>query len=573
MTHRRRSSFASILLSFVVAAVTASTIVLTACSSNDARRPGNIDGGTTPAPTLTTVPTAHPTAPGSGTPPLATPVLSPQGANVATCATVQFVEDGGFGSGTWSVSSPDAGGGTISATGLYTAPKQDPIVGDGGVTRSSTPATITYKEAMRGAATATVNYATAFPGAEAIVPIGTNPQATQNVPFEHIFAANRSGSKRVYAVVNGPTSPSKVEIYVSNNGGASFTGPTLYNTGADVNYVTAAVDAANSNILYMVYYAAYPGPAFGTSVRLAVSLDGGMTFPNEYVIADSNSTMPEFGAPDVTSPGPDQVIVAGVGVSANVNGAYAAAFTSNNHGQNIGVQGTVGVRPTSGGQSYATSLKNEGTVHADCGPDQNGNQATVRVFANASGAACMVYRWVGSGCPSPNADVVQCSSNSGSTWSAPLALVTPQSISRDIPTGALSPSGTVAVTWLEKVGTEDEVHVAFSMNGGASFPTRSVYPKATRTRFSGVDTFRPVVQWEAENLWLSQTFDASNQASVVVDKTCDYGTTWSGALQFGKANATDIYQTLGLVPGGTPNAMTLFVAKNTNQLVSITLTK
>jgi len=146
------------------------------------------------------------------------------------------------------------------------------------------------------------------------------------------------------------------------------------------------------------------------------------------------------------------------------------------------------------------------------------------------------------------------------------------SVARDIPTGALSANGTVAVTWLEKVATKDEVHVAFSMNGGTSFPTRTVYPAATRTRFGAGDTFRPVVQWDAENLWLSQTFDSSNQASVVVDKTCDYGTTWSGALQFGKTNGSDTYQNLGLVPGGTTNAMSLFVAKNTNQLVSITLT-
>ena len=274
----------------------------------------------------------------------------------------------------------------------------------------------------------------------------------------------------------------------------------------------------------------------------------------------------------MTSPGPDQVIVAGVATDPNVSGAYAAAFPSNHRGQNIGVRGTVGVRPTSAGQAYAASVKNGGTVHAECGPDQNGNQETVRVFANASGAACMVYRWLGTGCPSPNANVVQCSSDSGSTWSTPLAVVTPMSVARDIPTGALSANGTVAVTWLEKVATKDEVHVAFSMNGGTSFPTRTVYPAATRTRFGAGDTFRPVVQWDAENLWLSQTFDSSNQASVVVDKTCDYGTTWSGALQFGKTNGSDTYQNLGLVPGGTTNAMSLFVAKNTNQLVSITLT-
>ena len=69
------------------------------------------------------------------------------------------------------------------------------------------------------------------------------------------------------------------------------------------------------DIVYLAYYAGHGDSTSntGSTGRLAVSKDGGKTFPTEYIFMDSNNQQGSFICPDVTSPSADHVIVAANG--------------------------------------------------------------------------------------------------------------------------------------------------------------------------------------------------------------------------------------------------------------------
>lgn len=513
------SSLAFVALGF--AGVTVSGSALSACSSSSSDGSTSSDAGTDSS------------VGDSGPAGLA---VTPGTANVLTCDTIQFKETGGAGGGNWSVAPTTDG--AIDSTGKYSAPTVDPVntYTDAGATES---ATIKYAETS-ASATASIRIATAFLGGSPSTPTINDGYGTNHVPYDKTLTANGS---RMYAVVNG-TPPDGGEssltasIYASTDNGTTFTGPVSYHTG-NLECATGAVDAANPNVVYMAYYAGHGDSSSntGATVRLAVSTDGGKTFPTEYVVADSQNSMVDFICPDVSSPSGDHVIVAGGVGNVETTGVWAGAFISASRGANIGPIGVNGVaatpNPADPTSIYSASLTNASSGHAGCGTADNGGGQGVRAYTNGAGEACMVYVW-GSGCPTSNAVVVQCSTDNGATWTAPNALAAPASKGANIPTGAVSPSGNVAVTWIETVGSDDEVHIAISKDKGVTFAAPVVYPSTARVAFGSGYTAFPTVQWETDNiLWLSQTFDGSDDASILVDKTCDFGTTWSGAVHIG----------------------------------------
>jgi hypothetical protein len=305
----------------------------------------------------------------------------------------------------------------------------------------------------------------------------------------------------------------------------------------------------------MVYYAGHGDSTSntGSTVRLAVSTDSGKTFPKEYVVADSDNSMVDFLCPDVASPSADHVIVAGGVQSTTVNGAYAGAFLSSNRGANIGPVGMVGVtmkaNPSDTTSNYSSTVTNGGTAIAECGLDDNGNGEGVRVFGDGAGDACMVYVWTGDGCPANGGTVVQCSKDNGATWTAPKSLAVPGSHLRAIPSGAISASGNVAVTWLDSDGMDDVVKVAISKDKGTTFAAPITYPLAPQTAFQGGYSGNATVHWEGDDiLWLAETLSISDNASILIDKTCDFGATWSGAMQIGQGGyLSGNYQNYGIV--------------------------
>jgi hypothetical protein len=479
--------------------------------------------------------------------------ITPAAANVLTCSTVQFHEVGGAGGGIWTASAP----GTIDPKGgLYTAPT---------TTSAGGAATIAYAEGTR-AAIATIQLGTAFLGPVATVPIGMNDNAAgAAVPFEHTFTANGA---RVYTAVPGPSVGDAIleaDVYVSNDSGATFAPAAQYHTGT-LTCVTIAADAGDPDVAYMVYYAGHGDSTSntGATVRLAVSQDGAKTFPVEYIVADSVNSMADFICPDVVSPSPDHVIVTGILVDGT--SAWAGTFASDARGKDIGAVGTEGTagspNPAAPSDSYAGSDTNAASAQANCAYNDNGNGYGPRVFANGAGTACVAYTGDFGSCNPSTGFFVQCSADNGATWTPRLSIATPTSSAKNALFGAVSKGGNVALTWLDTVSGSDEVMIAISKDGGKTFGDPIQYPSTVRAAAGGDYTFRPVVTWETDDiLWLSQTIDGSDTPFILVDKTCDFGASWSGAVNAGVYEGTSLLSTsAGMLMTGYDRGHTTMVA-------------
>ena len=426
--------------------------------------------------------------------------VTPATADVLTCSTRQFTTDDTAATpGTWSVDR-----GTIAATGLYSSP----------LTVPATPeATVSYAPVSGAPAHATAHLATAFPAAPAMIDTAFTNDGT---PSEHVVSAR---GMRAYAVF--PASGGGVRVLRSDDGGATFTAkPTLAIGG--LTCATAAIDAGNPDVLYVV---AHHASGSETSVTLRVSEDGGATFPatKSYTIADSVlDGLPLAICPDVVSPSPDHVVVSTAAQDNAQTMSWTALYVSADRGASFG--NGVG---TNSNDYYVNSDVNpgttfQGTVLSDGG--QNGP----RVFADGTGHACTTYAVdSATGCTSGSciSVVVQCSSNGGASWTAPRTLAVTGT--KTFPTGAISPHGDIAVSWTEIVGSDVRIKVAFSHDAGATFSAAVTHP-LDLTVFGY--TAAPIVQWEGGVLWLAQTTAASDNPVVVIDKTCDFGTSWSGAL-------------------------------------------
>jgi hypothetical protein len=432
------------------------------------------------------------------------------------------------------------GSGTLSSAGLYAAPTVAP---------ASPGVAVTYT-AGSATASAQLQVATAFVGTPASVPIDAGTESPINVPFEHQFAANGAN---VYTALTAALTAGgprlEADIFASSDDGKTFTGPTVYHTG-DLGCATLAVDPGDPSVVYLAYLAGHGDSTGNTggTLRLAVSTDGAKTFPVEYDAADSVNTFPGFICPDVTAPSADHVIISGVTQDENLHGRVAT-FASGSRGANIGPVSQEGVAgsPNPDGGDLAGSDTNGGAP-TDCPVYADSGNAGPRLFTNGNGSACVVFQYGtgGAGCTDGNNIAVQCSQDSGATWTSPVLL---GPLTKDaVPTGAMSPSGKIAVTWVDAAGTQSQV--AFSTDGGKTFGTPAQYPAGTPAANGGTST--PVLAWENDTvLWLAQTANLSNTPALYVDKTCDDGATWSGLVKVGVYRGSSLFLTsAGMVAGG-----------------------
>ena len=157
--------------------------------------------------------------------------------------------------------------------------------------------------------------------------------------------------------------------------------------------------------------------------------------------------------------------------------------------------------------------------------------------------------------------------NNGTTWTSPVMLAVPSPAGVFAhPTGAVSPSGKIAVTWVDAGsdgGASNEVFLAWSSDGGKTFTTKQ-YPDPTAAIAGDFGPVNPVVGWENDDvLWLAQTLDVGNTATLYVDKTCDGGQTWSGIALAGAYSGSSLVLTnAGMMASGfdTQNLVTIPLA-------------
>ena len=488
-------------------------------------------------------------------------------ANVLTCSQVTIFHGLAVAGATWSLTGPGALSSitTNPSSVVYIAPTSVPVGPDAG----ATTATVTY-----GASTSTLDLATAFLAPQpAVVPIPSFNNNTFNTsPFEHRFASKGS---HVYAAFIDPGGLT-VNVYASTDYGTTFASTASYAPGQgplvsnNAGSATVAVDpgpanpdAGNDDVVYLAYTAYLPNGVNGFTTRLAVSTDSAKTFTKEYVIVETTSpgNFPGFATPDVVSPSPGNVIVTSLGnvlaTPTRAAGTVAFTFASGNQGADIGPPSTTA--NLSGLLSTNTNNKVNGVCNSI---DQyNATGPGVRVFSNGQGYACILYHVdnPGNPCTNPGGLTVQCSMDSGGSWSAPTVVGQPQlplyASAQELPTGAMSYGGNIAVTWVDTVTTDggdasdNEVWVATSsvaaQMAGQPF-TKFQYPKAFRVAAAGTaaTTALPVVLWQGDQaLWLSQTVLGANGVFTLVDKTCDNGVTWSGWVNAGPYTGSSLFAT------------------------------
>ncbi len=245
------------------------------------------------------------------------------------------------------------------------------------------------------------------------------------------------------------------------------------------------------------------------------------------------------------------------GVVSDDTSSHVATFVSGSKGASIGPVSTPGTATPANpdGGIYAAGDTNAASV-TTCAIHSNGGSSGPRVVSNGQGVACIVYQY-DFGCDLRDNVMVR-SKDNGTTWTAPTAFGTAAADTDFYPTGAVSPSGKVAVSWANSVtsdaGTSDiGTYVAISGDMGATFAAPVLYPLAPQDLTGG--TADPFVAWETDKiLWLVRSGTIANFPALAVDKTCDDGITWSGPVVVSEDQATSLVRTsagwssLGSIP-------------------------
>ena len=197
--------------------------------------------------------------------------------------------------------------------------------------------------------------------------------------------------------------------------------------------------------------------------------------------------------------------------------------------------------PMDGSTYYAPSDTNGGSAQTTFPiAAANGDGYSPRAGTNGKGSVCMVFQYNGGNSPSPTE--VQCSQDNGGTWTAPVMITAPTADTKIHPTIAVSPAGKV-VPWRgsDTVATAIQSFIAISTDGGKTFGAPIQYPALPVANFNVAD---PVVAWESDEiLWISETANVGNAYTIFVDKTCDDGKTWSGAVDVEVLQGTSLLKT------------------------------
>ena len=480
-----------------------------------------------------------------------TVTVTPAPANVLTCSTTQFnavVLNTTDVAVDWSVM-PASGAGTIDIQGNYQAPNATPAAPNNSVTvtaqREGNPSQLDT--------TPPFTLATAFPSTASPITGSTGDLEGGNPAigvYQHAAAA--SGSRVYAAWAVNPDGGTEVKLMVarSDDGGATWSagvaaidaqilnGETTVGGGIDCPAV--AVDAGNPDVVYAigsvdVYNSitqsvgdATNDPAF----VLAVSTDGGKTFA-QTVLSTAFATL--FACEDVSSPAPDTVVVTAPG--GTDCGVYPDIYVWSDPNRGAGFQtGTFDDNHAWWADGLYGSLyilQGPNDCTADLAEDANGGNGasgqvieSPRTFTDGRGHLCLAYAAEFQPSPTVENVYVQCSADAGKTFAEPVA-IDPQLGNDNQPVGAFGPGGLAAVVWTQVLPetNDQKLYLAVSADGGGTFGAPIPVPTADLPYSPSVYVDQGGV------IWISYMMSDGSQYSLVVDKTCDNGATFSGALQ------------------------------------------
>jgi hypothetical protein len=478
--------------------------------------------------------------------------VSPSSARVLTCGSQVFTAtliDQTDKSVAWSVA--PAGAGTIDATGTYAAPLATPASPQVTVT-----ATSHADPTLSVSATATV--ATAFPSGPTTIPGSTN--GTSGV-FPHSIAAKGG---RMYSVWGTPDSGTpKLMVSRSDDGGTTWRAGVAAvsltlasglpnHFGAPGTCAAVAIDAGSPDVVYV--YARIGDPndvgeavyATGDTSFLSVSTDGGATFTTTVMEGGGTAGGPHGGwdsagiCGDVVSPAANTVVVESPGNYLGDGNPDIAIWADTARGAGFAIGTAVDGDYLADGYTdaldnllgdHAISVQQAGSTD-----DSGGAPESPRLFTDGAGRVCVTYYGVTH--PVAGHDqshvYVQCSNDTARTFSAPLVVDPAQPLDAAIssPVGAFGPGGAAAILWTNGI-TVGQLLIATSHDGAASFGTPVVIPTYQLPGGAGAaPPQNPSVMYDADGvLWVSYVaYDGGTHTRVIVDKSCDGGRTWSGAV-------------------------------------------
>jgi hypothetical protein len=513
---------------------------------------------------------------GSSDPAPATVTVAPSSADLLTCSTTTFtatVSGAQNENVTWSVD-PTPEGGSIDASGKYAAPIQVPKGGGGAIVTAAT------KEDPSVLGRASVTLATAHP--KALSTVATSPVTGTGV-WEHAIVGRGS---RVYAVWTSHDQDGAgnfAYLARSDDGGKTWGAPAKINDNDGayaIDCAAVAIDAADPDVVYVAYRigvgGGYPtvaeltqslGITSGSTLAFAVSKDQGATFTNHVLLSGPNG----YGyCPDIASPSAGAVAVAAPANTLSTEDGPRLIDLYVDTQKGDGFAAGHGDMSLYTADELFTTLNNvgEGTLGAFFEVGENGGSDSVtespRLFTDGKGTLCITYVGIYDGPQGTVRAYAQCSPDLGATFTAPIALDPGDGAGAaepHHPTGTIGPNGEITIAWHQSTdasGSGASVYFVQAAKGGASFSA----PVAVSTYAVPAGTAHAqhaALAWEGGILWLAYAVGDGVDTRLVIDKSCDGGTTWSGSqIAFGAEGALPALDLPGLFAAGDAGAMRMF---------------
>ncbi|MFO0615675.1 MAG: sialidase family protein [Polyangiaceae bacterium] len=453
-----------------------------------------------------------------GSPPALT--VAPAPLDGLTCEAYDFTLSGAAGTPVWSIDPNDSKLGAIDAQGHYTAPITVPesafdVVGTIGASSGRARVTLHTANPKR---------------------VSTAGIAAKSIETNAIA----SSGKRVYTA--SMLGADQVQVNRSEDGGVTWTAPKKINdtpAGIVLGCVSVAVDAGNPDVVYVTYQATQNGGPYdktstlddthaGATIALAVSEDKGETWTN-YVLESQNN---EGFCASIVSGAADSVSVeipTDDGVTETGDSIHMYTYVDGARGKGFAT-GVLDMNGYAADGRFSPFVLAPITYVSSNGGDDGAEFPTL--FTGPGGKVCLSF-WTST----MNTDYayplsVTCSGDGGKTFGAISVVHDPALTAPDghqyprHQRAAISDDGRMAIVWDEPAGG---VYVSTSANGAAwSAPTQLNHLDLAGPGAPDAG-HHPTVRWEGGVLWVAyQSESLGGDDAIVVDKSCDGGTTWSG---------------------------------------------
>lgn len=555
----RKHNVATVLVT--VGAVFGCSII--ACSSDSSSDGASIPDAAVPDTGTITVPTNEAGADSSV--PLSI-TLSPPNGNLLTCTgkvTATVPNPPQATNVVVTIPSTPAGIGALSTTSStpeWDAPKSVPTNASFTLT-----GTVTLPDVNNQSATTSGQYtlATAFPGVASVVTGSTGNEGESFGIYPHWSAASANRVYTVWPDKPGGNTTGKIMLQRSDDGGATWLATPVtalsatFTDGANSSILCASVtiDAGNPDVVYVLAeftnsnsYATSVG-GDGDALVLGVSIDGGKTFTPRVMQVGGSANGPDniqqVGlCGDMISPAANTIVVESPTNESAFDTPDLAIWFDTNKGAGFAGGITDGSDYIASG--FQDSLQNVNKAadenhRLDIGQDGGGDETgaateSPRLATDGKGNICLTFIATQAGV-TPNTEnaFIMCSADNGKTFGSLITLNPADSanLHHAQAIAAMGPNGKIAVVWTDGLDAGMGMKIATSTNGGTSFGAPVAIPLFAAPGVQGpTPALTPSLAYDADGiLWLAYApYDGDVNDRIVVDKSCDDGATWSGAV-------------------------------------------